>query len=273
MLNSRETVGPTRAGVPLGSVLDATSLDGAAIKPTEVDLDRVASLDVGSMTIDYEGHQHVPDRATLERLAADREVRVTVPVRADGFDPLGDESAFADLPEAVDRVFVAGNPAYLDDHERERAVAPRLGAAIEREPDAWVGTEGIERLALATGATQFELLSRGTERTVRGIRSAGFDGEVAVYAPTVLTDDEDAVLDALGGYVSRRTPVARALPDGAPTDSAAAGRARSVLLAAARDFALVGSMETVSERVSALREAGVDTVVGYPARGVEEFVG
>jgi len=45
------------------------------------------------------------------------------------------------------------------------------------------------------------------------------------------------------------------------------GRTREVLSAAARDFALVGSPETVRERVDALREAGVDHVVGYPPAG------
>ncbi|MFB6124716.1 MAG: luciferase [Halanaeroarchaeum sp.] len=272
MLNSHESVGRVCQETQSHTVVDEACLDGVAIKPTEVTLDRVASAPFRAITIDYEGHDAVPDAATLTRLAGDREVRVTVPVRADGFDPLGDDWALEALPETVSRVFVAGNPAYLDDHERDRAIAPRLGAAVERDEDCWVGTEGIERLALATGATQFELLSRNTDRAVRGLRAAGFGGDVAVYAPTVLTEDDDAVLDALGGYVSRRKPVARALPEGAPTDSTATGRARSVLLSAARDFALVGSVETVRERVTELREAGVDTVVGYPARGLDEFV-
>ncbi|MFB6069598.1 MAG: luciferase [Halanaeroarchaeum sp.] len=272
MLNSRETVGRTGTSAVGGGALDAVGLDGTAIKPREVDLDRVVDANVGSITVDYEGHDHVPDVGTLDRLAADRDVRVTIPVRADGFDPLGDAGALETLPDTVDRVYVAGNPAYLESHERERAVAPRLGAAMDGEDDAWVGTEGIERMALATGATQFELLSRDTLTQVRGIRAAGFGGDIAVYAPTVLTDDEDEILDALGGYVSRRKPVARALPDGAPTDSTATGRARTVLLSAARDYALVGSLDTVGERVDALRSAGVDTVVGYPARGVGEFV-
>jgi len=83
----------------------------------------------------------------------------------------------------------------------------------------------------------------------------------------------------VGAYVARRRPVARALPDGdgdgsgddpdtaPPTDASATGRTREVLSAAARDFALVGSPETVRERVDALREAGVDHVVGYPPAG------
>jgi len=270
-MSSREVVSGTSDEAATRSVVDDTCLDGAAIKPAEVDIEDVHDVPFGTLTVDYEGHEHVPDVETLERLAEDREVRVTVPVRADGFDPLGDRSVLDALPEGIDRVFVAGNPAYLEEHERTRAVAPRLGALVQEDGDAWVGTEGIERLALATGATQFELLSRTTLRAVRGIRAAGFGGEVAVYAPTVLVDDEDEILDAVGGYVSRRKPVARALPDDAPTDSSAAGRARSVLLAAASDYALVGSREDIAERVQQLREAGVDTVVGYPARGIEEF--
>lgn len=271
MLSSSESVGRTCAEASTGTLVEETCLDGAALKPSEVDIELAHDIPLETMTVDYEGHEHVPDVETLERLAATREVRVTVPVRADGFDPLGDSSTLDALPETVELVFVAGNSAYLEDHERERAVAPRLGAAVERVPDAWVGTEGIERLALATGSTQFELLSRSTVSNVRGLRAAGFGGEVAVYAPTVLSDDEDEILDAVGAYVSRRRPVAAALPEDAPTDSSATGRARSVLLSAATDYALVGSRKTVRERIESLRDVGVNTVVGYPARGLEEF--
>ena len=261
-----------------------TGIDAAALKPAECDVSRAGALPVDRVTIDYEGRDHLPDEETLARLAAETALYVTTPVRADGFDPLGDDSLVGRIPDAARRVLVAGHGAYLTDEESSRAVAPRLGAARRDAPDAWVGTEGVERVALAAGGTQFELLSRSTDRDVRALRAAGFDGEVAVYAPTVLTDDEDAVLDAVGAYVARRRPVARALPggDGAgggdesdggpPTDSSATGRTREVLSAAARDFALVGSPETVRERVDALREAGVDHVVGYPARGIDGFL-
>jgi hypothetical protein len=196
---------------------------------------------------------------------------VTTPVRADGFDPLGDDSLAQTLPAEVGRILVAGHPAYLTDDEKDRAIAPRLGAARTVDADAWVGTEGIERIAMAAGGTQFELLSRTTERDIRALRAAGYDGEVAIYAPTVLTDDEDAVLDAVGGYVSRRGPVARALPEGCATDATATGRARDVLLRASTDFALVGDVTTVRERISELKDLGADYVIGYPARGLDEF--
>jgi alkanesulfonate monooxygenase SsuD/methylene tetrahydromethanopterin reductase-like flavin-dependent oxidoreductase (luciferase family) len=61
------------------------------------------------------------------------------------------------------------------------------------------------------------------------------------------------------------------LPEGAATDSNAAGRAREVMTTAVRDYALVGDVDTVSERVAALKDAGADLVVGYPARGPAEF--
>ncbi|WP_101296246.1 DUF7388 family protein [Halegenticoccus soli] len=253
--------------------LAKTGLDAAALKPAECDVRRALDLPLGSVAIDYEGHERLPDAETLRELAGEIDVRLTTPVRADGFDPLGDDSLYDWVPEGVGQVLVAGHPAYLTDGERSRAIAPRLGAARERVPDAWVGTEGVERVALAAGGTQYELLSRTTERGFRALRAAGFDGELAVYAPTVLTDDEDAVLDAVGAYVSRRRPVARALPDGAAADSSATGRAREVLLSAARDYALVGAPAEVGDRVRALKEAGADVVVGYPARGVEEFLG
>lgn len=255
-----------------GASVARAGLDGVALKPAECDLSRLDSLPVSTLVVDYEGREHLPATDTLARLADEHTLRVTIPVRADGFDPLGDDSLLASLPDGVGRVLVAGNGAYLSEAEAGRAIAPRLGAARDVAPDAWVGTEGIERLALAAGGTQFELLARSTARSVRALRAAGFDGDVAVYAPTVLTDDEDAILDAVGGYVARRGPVRGALPEGAATDASATGRAREVLLAASDDFALTGAVETVRERSDALRAAGVDVVVGYPAQGVDALL-
>lgn len=254
------------------AALDRTGIDAVAVKPAEMHLDRVAALPPVDLVVDYEGREHLPSAETLRSWADERTVRVTTPVRADGFDPLGADHLLDAVPAAVERVLVAGNPAYLTDEERSRAVAPRLGAAAGNAPSAWVGTEGVERLALATGNPQYELLSRGTVDAVRGLRAAGFEGVVAVYAPTVLTDDAAAVLDAVGAYVARRRPVASTLPEGAPTDASATGRAREVLLAASRDYALTGTPAAVRERVQTLRDAGVDTVVGYPARGLETLL-
>lgn len=254
--------------------ISRAGLDGVALKPAECDVARAVDLSVSTLVVDYEGREHLPDAETLERLAADHTLRVTTPVRVDGFDPLGDDSLLERLPESASRVLVAGHGAYLSEHEAARAIAPRLGAAREQDEDAWVGTENVERLALAAGGTQFELLSRSTERAIRALRDAGFDGEVAVYAPTVLSDDEDVVLDAVGDYVARRGPVRSAL-DGAvddlATDASATGRTRKVLLKASRDFALTGSVSAVRERTEGLRDAGVDVVAGYPAQGLDAF--
>jgi len=258
-----------RAYAAGASALASAGVDALALKPAECDVSRALEADVETVTVDYEGREHVPDADALAALAEAKELRVTTPVRATGFDPTGDDTLDRELPDAAGRVLVAGHGAYLDDEERERAVAPRLGAAAERHEDAWVGTEAVERVALATGATQFELLSRTTTRDVRALRAAGFDGELAVYAPTVLTEDEDAVLDAVGAYAARRGPVRRALPEDAATDAAATGRAREVLSKAVRDYALVGDVETVRERVDALHDVGVDHVVAYPARGLD----
>lgn len=262
-----------------GRSVTETGIDGIALKPAECDVGDALDLPVEQVVIDYEGHDHLPDVDTLETLSREAAVRVTVPVRADGFDPLGDDSLARQLPPRVGRVFVAGHRAYLDDEEAARAIAPRLGAAVQRTPDAWVGTEGVERIALATGATQFELLARTTERDVRAMRAAGFDGEVAVYAPTVLADEEDDILDAVGAYAARRRPVRSALGkatpgsvDDAANDGASTGRVREILSAAVRDYALVGDVEAVRDRVGDLRDAGVDTVVAYPAQGLDAFL-
>jgi hypothetical protein len=252
-----------------GATLSEVGIDAAALKPSEVDLSRAGELDVETLTVDYEGREHVPAADRLANLAEGFEVRVTVPVRADGFDPLGDDGRRAALPDSVGVVLVAGNPAYLTEEERRRAVAPRLAAAREDAAEPWVGTEGVERVALAVGGTQFELLSAQTGRDARALRAAGFDGEIAVYAPTVLTDDADAVLDAVGAYAARRGPVRKRLPADAPRDSSISGDARETLLAACREYALVGDSETLADRVDALREAGVNRVVGYPARGLD----
>ncbi|WP_135363899.1 DUF7388 family protein [Halosimplex halophilum] len=255
-----------------GATLAQAGIDAAAIKPAEVEVERARDLAVEALAVDYEGREHLPSPETLAALADGKEVRVTTPVRADGFDPLGDRDLAESLPESVRRVLVAGHPAYLTDAERERAVAPRLREAAARARDPWVGTEGIERIALAVGGTQFELLGPGTDRRLRALRQAGYEGEVALYAPTVLTDEEDAVLDALGAYAARRGPVRSALPDGAPTDATAGGRAREVLSQAVRDYGLVGGVETVADRVDELRDAGADRIVGYPARGLDPFL-
>lgn len=266
--------------------LASVDLDGIALKPAETSIGRATELDVDRVLIDYEGPTHVPETRVLTTLAADTAVRVTAPIRADGFDPLGDSTVAERLPTGVKQVLVAGNPAYLTETERRRAIAPRLQAARNRVPDAWVGTEGIERLALAAGGTQFELLSRTTERDLKSLRTAGFDDELAVYAPVVLTDDEDSILDALGEYVARRKSVASVLADtvtdqstsqalaadGIATDSTAVERVREILLNASHEFALVGTAETVNARTNELREAGVDVVVGYLARGIERYL-
>jgi hypothetical protein len=246
-------------------------IDAVALKPTEHDLSAALDLPVDTVAVDYEGREALPDAETFERLADRFDCYVTTPVRADGFDPLGDDSLVDRVPDAARRVLVAGHPAYLNDEETQRAVAPRLSAAGERAPDAWVGTESVERVALAVGGVQYELLSRSTDHDIRALRAAGFEGDIALYAPVVLSDDEDAILDAVGDYAARRAPVRRALPGGAPTDAAATGRAREVLSQAVRDYALVGDTATVADRVATLREAGVDTVVGYPARGITEL--
>jgi len=255
-----------------GATLADVGVDAVALKPTEVDVTRATGLAVETLTIDYEGRDHVPAPARLAEMAADRNVRVTVPVRADGFDPRGDDNLLQSLPDSVGVVVVAGNPAYLDGREMRRAIAPRLREGAMRAEDPWVGTESVERVALAVGGTQYDLLSGSTEAEIRALRSAGFEGDVAVYAPLVLTDDEDAILDALGAYAGRRPSVRDRLPADSPTDGTAAGEARDALLAGCRRYALVGDVETISARVQALHDAGIDHVVAYPARGLDPFL-
>jgi hypothetical protein len=255
-----------------GATLAELGIDAVALKPAEVDVGRAAALSVGTVTVDFEGREHVPAPETLATLAETATVRVTAPVRADGYDPRGDDSLLDGVPDPVGLVAVAGHPAYLSERERTRAVAPRLRAVADRDGDPWIGTEGIERLALAVGGTQYDLLAGSTERDARALRAAGFDGEIAVYAPTVLTPEADEMLDAVGDYAARRPGVAESLPADAATDSTATGEARETLLAACREYALVGDGATVADRVDRLHDAGVDHVVAYPARGLDPFL-
>jgi hypothetical protein len=253
--------------------LATAGIDAVALKPTEHDLRQAEELAVGTIAIDYEGREHVPDPDLLAELAAEREVRLTLPVRADGFDPLGEDDRLAELSPGIDPVLVAGHGAYLTGEERRRAIAPRLAAARERFPDAWLGTEGIERLATALGGPQYELLSETTRTDLRALRAAGFADTVAIYAPIVLSEDEDDLLDALGGYVARRGAVRTALPEAAAADANATGDTREVLLDAIDDYALVGTPQTIGDRTERLRAAGADVIVGYPARGLGTVVG
>lgn len=259
--------------VVTGTVLAQAGIDAVALKPSEVDPARASDLGVETITIDYEGREHLPAPERLRELTRAFDVRVTVPVRADGFDPFGNESLRESLPDSVREVLVAGHPAYLSDGERKRAVAPRLEAAHSSAADPWVGTEGIERLALAVGGTQFDLLSNTTTQEIRALRAAGYEDPLAVYAPTVMAEDEDAILDAVGDYAARRQRVADRLPAEVPHDSSASGEPREILLEACQEYALVGDIATITDRVEALRSAGVDHVVSYPARGLEPLRG
>ncbi|MXR52409.1 luciferase [Halovenus sp. WSH3] len=255
-----------------GATLTDVGIDAVALKPTEVAVERARGLAVDTVTIDFEGREHVPDPETLRTLAEEFEVRLTVPVRADGFDPRGNQRHRQALPSVVREVLVAGHQAYLDEDEQKRAVAPRLSAAAASADDPWIGTEGIERLALAIGGTQFELLGPGTVSSVRALREAGVSDSIAVYAPVVLSTDESTVLDSVGEYAARREPVRERLPEDAPRDSGATGDARSELLRGCRAYGLVGGPETVADRVERLRSAGVDRIVGYPARGLDPLL-
>jgi len=251
-----------------GGLLSTVGFDAVALKPTEVDIDHAFSLTVETITIDYEGNEHVPGPEELRDLADSFAVRLAIPVRADGFDPLGDDHLAQEVPADISRVLVAGNGAYLSEAEQQRAITPRLKASATSSDDPWIGTEGIERIALALGGTQFELLSSATKNEVSALRTAGYDGEIAVYAPTVLSGDPDTILDALGSYAGRRHTVRQRLSNSVSLDSSISGEDRQTLLAACRAYALTGSPDVVAKQVESLHKSGVDYVVGYPARGL-----
>lgn len=251
--------------------LGEIDVDAIAVKPAEVDLDIITDWSPMMLVIDFEGMEHLPTLSSIRAIAAVHETVLTAPVRADGFDPCGDDHLLSELQDHVSFAFVAGHPGYLRPHEQARAIAPRLRVALDRFGDGMVGTEGIERIALATGATQYELLSPRTHRTIRSLRHAGFAGDIAVYAPTVRSDDEDILLDTLGAYVARRGAVANGLSPAAKTDRTASGETRVRLLDAIGEYALIGTNETINDDIRRLKSVGVDTVVCYPAAGLSSL--
>lgn len=243
--------------------LHAVGIDAIAIKPESTDVTTLEHLDASTVVIDFEGLEHVPRPEELAGVARARNCVLSVPVRVDGFDPLGDDSLLETFEETVSFALIAGHPAYLTSRQARRAVAPRLRAALERYPDSWVGTEGLERIAMATGATQYDLLDGSTERSVRAIRAAGFDGDIVVYAPTVVSDEHDHLLDAVGPYVARRKAVADRLADVGTVDANATGRDRAILLEAIDEYSLVGTPERIDRRVRDLDAVGVSEVVAH----------
>ncbi|MFT4904977.1 MAG: hypothetical protein ACI8UR_001543, partial [Natronomonas sp.] len=95
-----------------GTTLRRVGIDTVALKPAEHDLQAADDLDVESVVVDYEGREQFPDEETHTELADGYDLYVTTPVRADGFDPLGDDSRIDPLPDDATRVLVAGNGAY-----------------------------------------------------------------------------------------------------------------------------------------------------------------
>ncbi len=74
-----------------GATLAAAGIDAVALKPTEVDVSQATALDVETLAIDYEGAA-TSQRRTYRATCIDADVRVTTPVRANGFDPLGEDA-------------------------------------------------------------------------------------------------------------------------------------------------------------------------------------
>lgn len=250
------------------SKLHAAGVDGLALKPTQYDLCAVPSSPVETLVIDYEGRGAFPDSSVLMQLATEYELYVTTPVRADGFDPLGDDSYLDRIPSSAKRVLVAGNPAYLTDDEQQRKISPRLKKARQSDPSAWIGTEGIEPLANRLGGTHFELLGPALDDRISQRRDDSAIDQVAVYAPMVITDDADQKIAALGEYVSRRDSVRSEIPEVRSVVDMARGRIRKELLEAIDQYALAGSIETIHRRITDFHANGVDQVIVYPATNI-----
>lgn len=247
--------------------IESVGFDALAVKPSHTDPSRVTSSPFDRFIIDFEGTEYYPSVSLIRDLQASTNVRLTIPVRVNGFDPLGNRDYLDALPPETKMVLVAGNPAYLSQAELSRRIAPRIGEVASEFADVWVGTEGIPLIALATDATQFFLLSPESRNTVKTIRAAGYAGTIAVYAPTVISDDQNTILDAIGPYTARRDRVRRELnrPDSiTDLDS----NDREILVRAIQEYALTGSVPEINEQIQSLKNQGIDTVVSYLPTGI-----
>ncbi|MFB6254804.1 MAG: luciferase [Halobacteriaceae archaeon] len=249
------------------SLFAALELDGIAIKPSETDISHLSNSPFDQIIIDYEGMDVLPDRREIEELADEKTVHLTTPVRASSFDPIADRGSRMKVPSTINRIFVAGNPKYLTESEQNKTIQPRIVTATDRHPFAWVGTEGIERIALATGNPQFELLSPTTESNILHLRACGVEVDINVYAPAVIDSSKDRILDTLGEYVARRSEVRKALPANSSLDGSATGKTRRILLQAINNYALVGDVDAINQQITKLYEIGVSNVIIYPAGG------
>lgn len=246
-------------------VISDVGFDAIAVKPSHTNLSRVTSSPIDTVVIDFDGREHFPSNTTILELQETTDTRVTIPIRVDGFDPLGDREYLDSLPTETKVVLVAGNPAYLTEEELHRSIAPRLGTAVDEFSNAWIGTEGIPLIALATTAPLFFLLSPESKHTIQKIRSAGYPGSIAIYAPTVVTTDTDTILQTLGPYTMRREPVRRQLE--AESLSSLDSDKQELLLRETQKYALTGSVSEINTQISRLKTKGADNIVSYLPTG------
>ncbi len=247
-------------------VIGEVGFDALAVKPRDTDLSQIPSTPVNNVVIDFEGREHYPSNTTIRSLQETTNLRVTLPIRVDGFDPLGNREYLDSIPPETKVVLVAGNPAYLTENELDRSIAPRIGTAVDKFANAWIGTEGIPLIALATTAPLFFLLSPQSKRTIQQIRSVGYEGTIAVYAPTLITEDTDTLLETLGPYTLRRDPVRHKLES--TSLSSLNPEDQEILIRETQKYALTGSVSAINSQISHLKNHGVDKVVSYLPTGL-----
>ena len=129
-----------------GATLADVGVDAVALKPTEVDVRRARRLSVETLTIDYEGSEHVP--------------------------------------EPVGLVAVAGNPAYLDALGPYAGRRPDVRQRLPPGTPTDSSTTGSAREALLDGLEQYALA--GNVEAISGqvdrLHGAGVDHVVAYPA-------------------------------------------------------------------------------------------
>lgn len=193
----------------------------------------------------------------------------TLPVRRSDFGGL--LSSYLEMlsrRESMGICIVAGNPAYLSADEASVRPGRLLWTACRAVSEVLdgrmmlLGTENVEgvskRICSSLGCTAFLLLDESVEDEAREFAALSRGG-VAVYAPFFIGDGiPDGVERFLVAYARRRKRLARVL-----------GGCLIGLREAMR-VSLVGRVEEVAERISALAMSSVDILVGSPAELSEE---
>lgn len=205
--------------------------------------------------------------------------------------------------DAIGLNLVVGNPAYLTKREIRRPAIRTLIDSIRfvrrhfKDLTVFIGTEGIiskaAQLSVEYNLIPFLLLDRGLEEDLATVRDFLRKGEIALYAPFLISENYPRLLHdilfRLSGYIMRRSWVRGELKNMGYDLTASTLRAviqdkkplpakiiRSnlgiFLKKAASSLTIHGNMEEATKRINHIRRQGVTTVIGLPIKENEQQI-